>query len=79
MGGVRFSRMNHNKFKPTWPPEVYSIKMIDLKSNKEISIAVESMSVGSLLNKGISDAFTYDKGTSSWERLVNFNLPPWTI
>lgn len=65
-----------NKFKPTWPPEVYSIKMIDLNTNKEISIAVESMSVGSLLNKGFSDGFTYDKGTSSWERLVNFNLPP---
>lgn len=65
-----------NKFKPTWPPEVYSVKLVDQITNKEISIAVQSMSVGSLLNKGISDTFTFDKGTSSWEGLINFSLPP---
>lgn len=70
------SLQTDNNFKPTWPAEVYAIEIVDQKTNEIISIAVQSMSVGSLLSKGISDVFTYDKGTSSWEGLVNFNLPP---
>ena len=70
------SLQTDNKFKPTWPAEVYAIELVNQKTNEVISIAVQSMSVGSLLSKGFSDAFTYNKGTSSWEGLVTFNLPP---
>jgi len=64
-----------NKFKPEWPPEVWAMELTDQKTNKKINIAVQSKSWGSLLKKGLSDSFTLNKGTSSWEGLVSFELP----
>jgi hypothetical protein len=64
-----------NKFKPEWPPEVWAMELTDEKTNKKINIAVQSTSLGSLLKKGLSDSFTVNKGTSSWEGLVSFKLP----
>lgn len=65
-----------NKFKPEWPPEVWSIELINQATDKKVNIAVRSMSFGSLLKKGLGDTFTYDKGASSWEGLISFQLPP---
>jgi len=65
-----------NRFKPEWPPEVYSIEIIDNKSNKKTNIAVRSMSFGSLLKKSASDAFAVKKASSSWEGLISFQLEP---
>jgi hypothetical protein len=65
-----------NKYKPEWPPEVWAIELIDQATDKKVNIAVQSKSFGSLLKKGLNDTFTYDKGTSSWEGLISFKLPP---
>lgn len=70
------SLKTENEFKPTWPPEVYNIKLIDEATNKEIKIAVQSMSIGALLKKGFGDVVTFNKGISSWEGLISFQLPP---
>lgn len=65
-----------NSFKPEWPPEVTTMLIIDNKSDKKISIAVQSLSLGSLVKKATSDAFTVKKASSSWEGLISFQLPP---
>lgn len=71
-----FSLKTDNKFKPEWPPEVYGIEIINEKTNKKINIAVQSMSFGALLKKGMGDVFTAKKDSSSWEGLISFQLQP---
>ncbi|MEW5948827.1 MAG: hypothetical protein AB1711_05380 [Thermodesulfobacteriota bacterium] len=71
-----FSLKTENKFKPDWPPEVYGIEIINKETNEKIKIAVQSMATGTLLKKAFSDAFTVNKGSSSWEGLISFQLPP---
>lgn len=65
-----------NKFKPTWPPEVYSIAVISEATNKKIDIYVHSLSMGDLLKKGFRDIATLNHNTSSWEGLISFQLLP---
>jgi hypothetical protein len=65
-----------NTFKPEWPPEVYALEIINEQTKEKIQIAVQSTGASSLLKKGFSEAFEVREGSSSWEGLVSFSLPP---
>lgn len=64
-----------NKFKPTWPPEVYGIAVTNEATNKKINISVHSLAMGDLLKKGFKDVGTFKYKSSSWEKLISFQLP----
>lgn len=64
-----------NQYKPEWPPEVYGLEIVDQATNKKMNIAVQSMSMGSLIKKGLNDTFTAKKDGSVWEGLISFHLP----
>jgi hypothetical protein len=70
------SMKTDNRFKPEWPPEVWAIEIIDDSTGEKIEIAVQTMSKSALIKKAMGDTFTMDKGTSSWEGLISFHLPP---
>ena len=65
-----------NRFKPEWPPEVVALEIMNDSTQEKIEIAVQSMSKMSLFKKALHDTFTLNKGTSSWEGLISFHLPP---
>ena len=65
-----------NKFKPTWPPEVYGIEIVDEKTNEKIQISVQSLSKMDLIKKGFNEWKETKEKSSSWEGLISFHLPP---
>jgi hypothetical protein len=65
-----------NQFKPTWPPEVYSIEITDQRTQEKIQVALFSMSKMDLIKKGLFEMGQIDEGGSTWEGLVSFHLPP---
>ncbi len=65
-----------NQFKPTWPPEVYSIEVTDQRSQEKIQVTLQSMDKMDLIKKAFSEMGQIDEGGSTWEGLVSFHLPP---